>query len=339
MLQREFYISVTSLGRYNGSLLDEGRILASAMYHAAVGSVWDTSHPIAAALCKPYVPLIVAIGFLFLVLGFVLSLTTIVQGNSWNGIHFRFSALKARSGLPAKQPGINSFSLMRGGCSTLFDSLHSNLTVANNTITISFLESVTANGWWFQTSDYNIDKDPVQFFIEASNDSNGSSWSIVGSSTYKWTWDGQLDMVHGPFDTPTERLQHVMFDLRVPWIWCVSKICFYLLLMGMAVHVIACTLIKRQLRAILGVSWCYGILSVIELVAFIGYLVQGHITLAAISGVFTLIDFGFSIVFTFAQKYARYYCGISGALYLGTIIAERCVFRKPVTLKLVSERS
>jgi hypothetical protein len=328
-LRQEFYISVTSLGRYNGSLLDEGRVLASAMHHAAVGSVWDTSHPFAAVLCKQYFPICLSIGFLLLVLGFVLSLTTTVSDNVWNGIHFRFSALKVRSGSTAIQPGIKSFGLMRSQCLTIFDDLQPNITVTNATITMSFPESVIADGWWFQTSDSDIDVDPVQFYLEASNDHDGSSWNIVGSSTYLWRWSGQLEMAHGFFETPTDRSHDVLFDLRLPWIWCVSKISTYVLLMGMVVNVLVCTLIKRQLRARWGIALCYCVISVVELLATIGYLVQGHAALATISVVFTIVDFGFSVVFIYAEKYARHYCGIAGTIYVGTIIVEGYAFRKP----------
>ena len=119
-----------------------------------------------------------------------------------------------------------------------------------------------------------------------------------------------------------------MFDLQLPWIWCVSKISSYILLMGMIVNVLGCTLIKRQLQARWGIAWSYGMLSVVELAAFIVCLIQGHLALALMTGAFTLIDFGFSAVFIYAEKYVRHYCCISGTLYIGSILAQNYALGK-----------
>ena len=322
MLQQEFRVSVTSLGKYHGSELDEGNVLASAMYDATAGSVWDTSHPFAASLCKPYLPILFCFGAISAIHSLSLTLLVTWQNNEWKGRRFRFTALQLRSNQVAESPCIASFGLMLNGCLQDMAGLQFNMTNQSAALTISFEQNIVANGWWLQTSSLPEDMDPIRFYLEASSDEDSSNWNLVGSSTYEWTWAGKAIMKHGPFDTSSERLHVVKFDMQLPWIWSALNIACDSVLILMFMVIFICILYKRQMRARWAFSAAYCTIFFCELLACIDCCLQGFVQIAFVSGVFSIMDLVFSLIIILGERLFRTYCGLYGIVCLITLFVH-----------------
>jgi hypothetical protein len=126
-----------------------------------------------------------------------------------------FRALElSHGGLPADSGLIGSLGLLRGGC-PLAQARAFEPTPGGGAIT--FDSPVTFDGYFFTTSAYPADRDPVRWLLDASTD-NGSTWLVVGASGWAANTEGGLVYYPQlPFDTPLARLHRVETDYR--WVW------------------------------------------------------------------------------------------------------------------------
>ena len=174
----------------------DGATMARALARAASGSVWDTSQPFAAALCKAWMPSLLAAVLLAILASTAAQLYIALDGRPAAGRRFRFTALEARGapGLPAASTGLAAMGLTVNGCGDALNKLGAKLTFGPGAaqVTLTFPERVTANGWWFLTRAVSVSSaveataeaapesaagaaaeaagDPVRFVLEQSDD-------------------------------------------------------------------------------------------------------------------------------------------------------------------------
>ena len=124
--------------------------------------------------------------------------------------------------LPSNMSRIAAFGLLRDGC-----PLNMSLTgqsVQGSLAILALGKPALANGYFIRTANDSADYDPVRWSVSASTN-NGSSWQDVGASIWRLTTDGDtLLYPQLAFETPQEREQAVLFDLRRPWQWCLVSI-------------------------------------------------------------------------------------------------------------------
>ncbi len=126
-----------------------------AFSRAATGSVWGTSRPLAAALCKRWLPALLLPLVLVGVATAAAQLHIALYGRPAAGRRFRFTALEARGapGRRATTAGLAGLGLTVDGCGEGPSRLGPNLTFGPEPaqVTLTFPQRVTANGWWFVT--------------------------------------------------------------------------------------------------------------------------------------------------------------------------------------------
>jgi hypothetical protein len=213
---------------------------------------------------------------------------------------------------------------MVDGCTTVLKDRPFNLTSSGASLTMSFSERVAGNGWWFATANRSAELDPVRFVTEVSDDREGRGWRAVGASSFMWTWAGKAAL--GPskaFATPADRLHSVSFDMRMPWAFSAVKIATVTILICMCAHILYLCAKKQQLKAARTVAVAWGLNFAIEASALAVYASTGRTALAIVSGVFSLLDLGFMLVFSLWEKHARHYCGVAGVAMVATLL---CVY-------------
>jgi hypothetical protein len=183
--------------------------MALALARAATGSVWGTSRPLAAALCKRWLPTLLLALVIVGVATAAAQLHVGLSGRPAAGRRFRFTALEARGapGRRATTSGLAGLGLMVDGCGEGPSRLGPNLTFGPEPaqVTLTFPQRVTANGWWFVTRSAAMaaaaaaaaspavaaeavaaaaagGEDPVRFILEQSEDAEDADAACVAAA-------------------------------------------------------------------------------------------------------------------------------------------------------------
>jgi hypothetical protein len=176
VVEEHFVASVTATERFG--LLDRNRLVERAVAQVALGNVWDTSRPVAATLCKPWVNVLIFLSSAIYVASLTLILGVVRGNNVAEGRQFRFTALQRRSDamdLPGLGPSIEALGLLLDGCGQGFLSLPVVANASGSAFTIAFPGAVRMNGWWFRTpAAAPAGADPVRFRLEARDEVGGA---------------------------------------------------------------------------------------------------------------------------------------------------------------------
>jgi hypothetical protein len=139
-----------------------------------------------------------------------------------NAIRFRVLGTRSLGQHPLNQT-VPSFGLLRDGCELPGGRL--TLNEAQRAVLLEFPEAVSANGYYFATSDAGSEAaDVISWSVEASA-GNGSTWDAVGASVWRQYGDGTLGVYsHLPYPTPVARGYRVRVDYRIPWQWVLDTV-------------------------------------------------------------------------------------------------------------------
>ena len=339
VLEKQFFSSMMSLTQYRGPKYDKDKLLEDAIAQTPVGAIWDTSHPFAAALCKPWISVLIFLTSASIMFNLGLGANIIRMNALHTGNSLRFTALDNRS-------GINSLGFLRDSCS------HESLTLEqrqsrnsiNTVITVSYAEEFTMNGWWISVPLASTDRFPSRFYVEISSvpsdfSRTNENWKKVGSSSFFWTWSGSVLFFEGSFNLsrPSQEVKTyikgqemvVEFDMRLPWIWSYAKWGSNIALICLTVSVSATSYLKRQMQ---GRWWCaffWFIAHIVELLACIGYACTGQTALAILSVIFCASDLIFAFMLAFHEKYFRQLNGVCGSLFFGAVITHYLYLESP----------
>ena len=262
----EHQLRNTMIGSGSRGRSTRDRLLEEAVAQAAAGCVWDTSHPFAAALCKPWLPATLCFLVVVLCLNLLMTALMIADDNAVVGRRFRFTALQRRDGgkpLRVGSAGIAAFGIInRRSCLINGPPDLKQLTTGQNlsfynssvdtfedgaTVTITFPAPTIMTGWWFQTVDGPSNADPVRFTLEASTDLDVDTWTTVGASEVLWTWAGTLAFRTGLHSTREERGTFERFDTSLPWPWSVPHVLATLCYLIMCLLLLVASVTQNQM--------------------------------------------------------------------------------------------
>jgi hypothetical protein len=339
ILEKQFFSSMMSLTQYRGAKYNKDKLLEDAILQTPVGAIWDTSHPFAAALCKPWISVLICFTFAALMFNLVLGVDLMRKNALHTGNSLRFTALDNRS-------GISSLGFLTDSCSqeslSLQQTQSQNFT--NTVITVSYAEEFTMNGWWVSVPLASVDRFPTRFYVEISRVASGFGgsneiWTKVGSSSYFWTWSGSVLFFEGSFDLsqPSQEVKTyvkgqeiiVEFDMRLPWIWRYAKWASNLTLISLTISVSATSYLKRQMQGRWLCACFWFIVHIVEFLACIGYSCTGQTALALLSGIFCISDLIFAFILAFHEKWFRQLNGVCGSLFFGAVVAHYLYLESP----------
>jgi hypothetical protein len=331
MLREQYRISATSLTRYERGHFNDaywkGKMVEIAVQRAANGSVWDTCHPLASLLCKPWFPwlLVAVIASLLVSLTAYLSLT--VGQNLASGSRFRFTALRLRDNSASNitNPGIRSLGFLQNGCGDAFARIHPTEVIGGGCMTVSFPEPISVNGWWFETQNQSNEFDPVIFVLERSVHLSGDVWDIIGSSSWTWTWSGTIAWGLNTYSTTTLRNSHEHFDLSVPWIWSAHRVACNLVLILMAVVIVIVRKIKHHLAGKWIVVVFFLVNALLNATACFLYGFYRQWEVAFVAGCFSIVDLGLPTTLFFSERSLLIWVGIAGIAYPFSVLIHYLV--------------
>ncbi len=324
VFEKHFSLSMTSLTQYCGPGFNKSKVLEDAIAQTPIGAVWDTSHPFAAALCKPWMWVLALI--LCSSISFNMTIgVSLIQKNGLNtGKILRFTAVDGMG------PGISSLGFLRDGCSYLSRSLTQSEIITDQTLTVSYADEFSMNGWWISIPLDSIEKTPSRFFVEFSE--GGDRWEKFGSSSYLWTWSGSVVFFDGNFQIsqPSQQVKTyikdqemvVEFDMRLPWIWCYAKCLTNTVLILMTLSSFIASHTKNQMQGRVVCAFFWFVLHVLEMLVCIGYISSGEPALAILSGIFSASDLIYALTLAYFENVFRQLNGLCGALFLGAVLAH-----------------
>jgi hypothetical protein len=335
ILERQFFSAMTSVTQYRGPGYNKDKVLEDAIAQTPVGAIWDTSHPFAAALCKPWVSVLTVILFASITFNLGLGVNLMRKNALHTGQNIRFTAVDDHS-----VAGISSFGFLNDACShKSLSILHwQSQNINKKELTVTFAEEFSMNGWWVSIPLASIDQFPTRFYVEISGWTN-DSWTKVGSSSFFWTWSGSVTFFEGSFNVsqPSQSVKTyvqgqemvVEFDMRLPWIWCYAKGFSNTMLIFMTVSVSAASYLKRQMQGRFLCAFFWLMVHFVELLACLGYLYIGQTALAMLSGVFSASDLIYAFMLAFHEKFYRQLNGVCGSLFFGAVVAHYLYLDSP----------
>ena len=297
----------------------------------SAGSVWDTSHPVAATLCKPWTAVLIFLCFLFMTFSFYLTLNRITRSNMQEGNRFQFTVLERRNlsasdSKSEQNPGISDFGLLRDECIVDVSDKSCHVIENTTTLTLSCVDAVKMNGWWFTTIHDSAAYDPIRFRLDVCSGTDCQNWRKIGSSSIIWVWWGAPVLRDGRYNTTLSRGKHVLFDLRIPWLWVTSNLISSIALQGTNLLLLAVLLLQDRMRGIVVLSGSCFTIALLQLLFCAGYLSTSQPALAFFTGGTALFYFGFSTVVAFAESLTRHFCGIAGVGLLFVRILHNMIF-------------
>jgi hypothetical protein len=200
----------------------KGHILTDVLAQGGFRSIWDTHHPMSAAIGRPWFARVVIL-FALAWTALWIPLYTTMPPSLVEGRHFRFVALELRgnNSLPIMNPGIDNLGLLWNGCPTIPGNKSAN----GSEYFLTTMDKAEMNGWWFTTQAEAPNKDPVRFYFDVLKGTTaGSEWVTVGSSSSLHTWGGALLFKNDFYNTPFERHRSVYFDMRTSWLMYLNSI-------------------------------------------------------------------------------------------------------------------
>jgi hypothetical protein len=147
------------------------------------------------------------------------SLSTISQILSWSHSLVAFLTLIA----PFPRAGVSDAGVLREGC--IYTTPDNTKTSSGSELRIQFLQPLEISGWWFRTSVDGVSgSDPVIFSFDMLDEASGA-WVSIGSSSWRYNAvQGRYIRSGIAWPTVENRGYYIMFDLRAPWHWALSKI-------------------------------------------------------------------------------------------------------------------
>ncbi len=336
VFQKHFCLSMTSLTQYCGPGFNKDKVLEDAIAQTPIGAVWDTSHPFAASLCKPWIWLLTVILFSSITYNLIIGIQVMAKNGLYTGKSLRFTALDSVHGSGV---GISSLGFLRDGCSYSSRSISKSERVSNRTLTVSYADEIAMNGWWISIPLASIERIPHRFYVEVSGGGAIENWEKIGSSSYLWAWSGSVIFFDGRFDLSrppkqTKRYirdQHLVveFDMRLPWIWCCAKYLTSIFLILMTVSAFIASHTKNQMRGRVVCALIWFALHIVEMLVCIGYLYSGEDALAILSGIYSASDFIYAIMLTHYEHIFRQLNGLCGALFVGAVVTHYLYLDSP----------
>ena len=322
MMEHQHKISMTSLTRYDSDLsgiaFGKGELVEIALHRAADGSIWDTSYPLIALLCKQWFPWTQAVVISILVVTLAAYLSLILPQNIVQANRFRFTALQLRGGQLVNNsgPGIKALGFMNDGCSDEFHDLSFNTTVSRSGIfTVTYAEPISINGWWFVTQDQAAEDDPVSFTLERSTSPAGDEWAVIGSSSSIWAWSGAVLWKTEIYSTTTLRNATETFNLGVPWVWTVHRLSCTSAQLMMTILILTAAAAKHHIKA----KWIFVIFSCVtatmNCIACIVYCAFGQWQAGFVAGGCFFIEILLTTTLFMAERYLRFWIGLAGIGY------------------------
>jgi hypothetical protein len=199
---------------------------------------------------------------------------------------FRSSAVRFRV-LGSRGPGqhplnqtVPSFGLLRDGCEVPGGRL--TLDEAQRAGLLEFPDVVSANGYYFATSEAGPEAaDAVLWSVEAIDD-NRSTWTGVGASAWLQNSDGTLGLYqHLHYRTPTGRGFRIQVDHRIQWQWVIDSLVSRSIYAMMWFCTGVCGLIGREHKAKSIALTLSSLTATILAVEAIGYHMEGQMFSAA----------------------------------------------------------
>ena len=323
VLKRQFLVSMTSPTQYRGPGYNKDKVLEDAIAQTPVGAIWDTSHPFAAALCKPWISLLTIVVLASISTNLALGVLAMAQNSMHEGSALRFTALDGSNA------SIRSLGFLRDSCAFESRVLPSTVARSAGALSVSYGQRISLNGWWFSIPLASASLTPKRFVVELWN---GEVWRQVGSSSFQWTWSGLVLFFNGLFDVGNRHASAqtqvrdgelvVEFDMRLPGMWRYAKWITNLSLLSMAVAMVFVSRTKRQLQGRWYCAFFWLVAHVMELVACIVYTGAGETALALVSGIFAVSDLIYSLSLAFYESAYRHVNGLCGALYFGGVVAH-----------------
>ena len=321
-MQEQHRISMTSFSRYNGNksggAYGKGKMVEIAVHRAADGSVWDTSYPFAALLCKPWIPRLLGSVFAFYLITLAVYMSLIWEQNLVQGYRFRFTALRLRNGREENisRPGIQTLGFMKNGCGDEFKNLVFNKTSTTiGTFLVTFAEPISINGWFFVTTEQKPEEDPVRFILERSTQLVGDEWVITGSSSWLWAWSGAIFWRTGIHDTTTVRSATEHFNLGVPWVWTIHRVSSCVVLLVMTISILIAVATKHHMKAKwIAIVFCSAN-GLMNGTACVVYALWGQWQAGFVAGGCFAIDMCLPATLMLAERYLRFWIGAAGVVY------------------------
>ena len=288
-LKEQFTAVVTSLHRRGGLSFNAERLVQQAIAQASAGSVWDTSHLLAAAMCKRWMSLLIGLSTVLNLFSVIYILQLGAKNNLSDGYHFRFTVLEHRThyGLGA---GINNLGLLQNWCDDFLLGTVPKVTITNKSYTLSYANRIQVNGWWFTTSNNSIDSDPVKFIK-------------IGTSRAIWSWSGTMLLSEDFYNTTIHRLMPAVFDLSVPWVWTGSGVACAIINLVASILILRMIAMQDQIRGIRLSAYSQVLIATVQMLASVGYSQLGSFDLDLMSASSAILYFGFALVLKFAEKY------------------------------------
>ena len=335
-LEMQIFKSMTSRTQYRGPGYNKDMVLEDAVAQTPIGAIWDTSHPFAAAMCKPSVSAVAFIVAGFLAANLMIGANKIRANNVRFGSKLRFTALDGLGNVPVR---VDSLGFLLDGCAQHSHLLSHSRETSNISITVSYNETFAMNGWWVSLPLLSPKAAPTRFSVEIWHRGPDSGWTQVGSSSVLWTWSGSIVFYDGEFDISkppqlvrtTVRSQNVVveFDMRLPWIWTYTKWICNLNLILMTVLIQVVSFLKRQMQARWVCAFFWLVAHVVEILACAGYAYTGETALAIVSGIFSLSDIVYAIAVAYFERYFRHVNGLCGFLFVGAVAAHYTYLQAP----------
>ena len=325
IVEEHFQISTSSEQRYRGK---QNSLLEQAISQGTAGSVWDTSHPVAANLCKPWTVHLILMCAVFLFLSLVANIIRDWQNNVSYAYQFRFNVLSTRNNNAStasfQSPPISKMGLLMNVCEVDLSSLPCTTFIGNQSSMISCSVPVSMNGWWFMTASENPENDPVRFYLEGCSVLEGPTaaecaWNKIGSSTWIWLWWGLPYFTDGIYSTSFQRLHIEAFDTSLPWVLSASILLSCVVLVAIClILLIALHNKERMIGVQIASGGCFSA-CIAQLLSCIGFILIGQYAAAFFSAGTCLVYFGLAFVMAYAQSFLRHFLGIAG---LGLIIVR-----------------
>ena len=329
MLEQQLLASLTCLTRYRGNGYDKDKVLEEAVAHAADASIWDMSHPFAAAMCKPWIPYLLLCILIAIFVNLGTSIHEIFRHDDIEGFHFRIRLADIPESMPYDIASmIHSFGILRGG--ECFDGSYSNsmdseMTVKNSSMMRSYKERKRMQKWWFIASNETTAEYPLKIFLERSNDDAGTAWDVVGGLGAIWTWSADMMWTPDPPHINLKKTQIHFMETSLPWILEASQLAFDIWgALGFSTLFALC-FTKYQMRG----RWLTAIVvcgyATIHILLHCACISAEQYPLAITSIFFSAVELLFSYMLIFKEKKLLLTFSISGLLVI-MIVGVHYVF-------------
>jgi hypothetical protein len=318
------------------------QVLKDAVAQTSTGSIWDTSHPFAAALCKPWFLWTIAAITASITANLHLSLGLILRDGRTPGRHLRLVVPPLPGGgVGGGAPVALDFGPMLDGCTDpLGAPARASLLANGSSLSASYAGRFEMNGWWYQPAEAVAASVrsgaavPATARIRVEVSEDGATWAAVGAAAHTWTWSGAAAL--HDHDGPTGsgapcgdggRLR--CFDMRPPLALSAARLGTVLCFFALLVALMAAARTRRQMwgRWVCAAAWV-AVLA-IDATAAAAHLAAGRRSLAAVTAAFAAFDGAFAGAFAAAEQRVRFWCGANGALAFLAVAAHYIHLGRP----------